>query len=358
MKARNSNIELLRIISMMMIISLHFWGHCVDISNVEMFSFTYFFGWFFRGLSHVAVNVYVLISAYFLCKSSFKFNKLIKLILEVWFYSVLIYALCCITGKTTPSFGGILHAGLPILFGEYWFATIYVGMYIISPFLNKALSAFDKKEMGRLIWVLLLLFSLIPNILFYSKWLNFGEGYGIVWFVVLYSIGTYIREYVNIEELRKNKRELYSLCALFLFLPVISKALIAAVTTLIIGHQVASGAFFLNNSVIILPASVLVLLTFLSLGIRSEGGVFSKCVNFIAGSCFAVYLIHDNNRVRNDLWDFVYSHLDVNSLNIVWQYFSWIIVIFVICVLIDLFRRLLFWSVNSISNRIFTWKKK
>ena len=159
--------------------------------------------------------------------------------------------------------------------------------------------------------------------------------------------------------MQKNKRKLYGLCVLFLFLPVISKAAIAAVTTLLVGHQVASGAFFLNNSVIILPASVLVLLSFLTLVIRSEmGGVFSKCVNFIAGSCFAVYLIHDNNCVRNDLWDFVYSHLDVNSLNIVWQYFFWIIAIFVTCVLIDLFRRLLFWSVNRISYKIITWEKK
>lgn len=355
MKARNSNIELLRIISMMMIISLHFWGHCVDISNVEMFSFTYFFGWFFRGLSHVSVNVYVLISAYFLCNSTFKFKRLIKLVTEVWFYSVLIYVLYCASGRTTPSIGGLLHTALPVLFGEYWFATIYVGMYILSPFLNKALTAFDQKESRKLIFVLFLLFSLIPNIFFYSKWLNFGEGYGIVWFVVLYTIGTYIRNFVTTDILIENKRKIYWLCALFCVLPVISKATIAAVTTAIVGHQVASGAFFLNNSIIILPASVLVLLSFLTFDIK--GIAISKLVNFIAGSCFAVYLIHDNNRVRNDLWNFVHEHLDINSLNIVWQYFLWIIIIFTACVAIDLVRRLLIYMVNQVANRIISLRK-
>lgn len=357
MKVRNSNIELLRIISMMMIISLHFWGHCVDISNVEMFSFTYFFGWFFRGLSHVSVNVYVLISAYFLCKSSFKSKRLIKLVAEVWFYSVLIYVLYCASGRTTLSIGGLFHTALPVLFGEYWFATIYVGMYILSPFLNKALSAFDQKESRKLILVLLILFSLIPNLFFYSKWLNFGEGYGIVWFVVLYTIGAYIRNYVTIDSLLANKRRLYWLGALFCALPVISKATIAAVTTAIVGHQVASGAFFLNNSIIVLPASVLVLLSFLTINIG--GGKISKCINFVAGSCFAVYLIHDNNRVRNDLWNFVYQNLDINSYNIVWQYFLWIIIIFTACVAIDLVRRLLIFIANHIANKITPiWKKK
>lgn len=356
MKARNSNIELLRIISMMMIISLHFCGHCVDISNVEMFSFTYFFGWFFRGLSHVSVNVYVLISAYFLCKGTFKFKRLVKLVAEVWFYSVLIYVLYCATGRTTLSFGGLIHTALPVLFGEYWFATIYVGMYILSPFLNKALTAFDQKETKNLILVLLLLFSLIPNIFFYSKWLNFGEGYGIVWFVVLYTIGTYIRNYVTTDSIVANKRKIYWLCALFCALPVISKATIAAVTTAIVGHQVASGAFFLNNSIIVLPASVLVLLTFLTFDIK--GAAISKCINFIAGSCFAVYLIHDNNRVRNDLWNFVHEHLDINSLNIVWQYFLWIIIIFTACVAIDLVRRLLIYIVTQIANKIISLRKQ
>lgn len=356
MKARNSNIELLRIISMMMIISLHFWGHCVDISNVEMFSFTYFFGWFFRGLSHVSVNVYVLISAYFLCKSTFKFKRLVKLVAEVWFYSVLIYALYCATGRATPSTGGLLHTALPVLFGEYWFATIYVGMYILSPFLNKALTAFDQKESGKLILALLLLFSLIPNIFFYSKWLNYGEGYGIVWFVVLYTIGTYIRNYVTTDILLENKRKIYWLCALFCALPVISKATIAAVTTAIVGHQVASGAFFLNNSIIVLPASVLVLLTFLTFEIK--GVIISKCINFIAGSCFAVYLIHDNNRVRNDLWNFVHEHLDITSLDIVWQYFLWITIIFTACVAIDLVRRLLIFIVTQTANRINSLRKQ
>ena len=89
-KSRESKIELLRIFSMLLIISLHWGGYCINILTLKLYSFEWFFCWFIRGIAYISVNVYVLITAYFLCKSPFRIRKLIKLVVEVWFYSVFI----------------------------------------------------------------------------------------------------------------------------------------------------------------------------------------------------------------------------------------------------------------------------
>lgn len=88
---RLSNIELLRVVSMLLIIATHFWGHGIDLAAIEPFTLPYYFGWFIKGISYVSVNIYVLISAFFLCKSKFRVSKLLVLWLEIEFYSILFY---------------------------------------------------------------------------------------------------------------------------------------------------------------------------------------------------------------------------------------------------------------------------
>lgn len=44
--------------------------------------------WLLESFCIVAVNVYMFISGYFLCTSSFKVSRLIQLWLQIWAYSV------------------------------------------------------------------------------------------------------------------------------------------------------------------------------------------------------------------------------------------------------------------------------
>ena len=99
-KEKNGNIEILRIVSMIMILILHFFYHgnilnempkkinllCVSTISVEV-------------LCIVAVNIFILISGYFLCKSKFDINKIIKLYGEIFVYSLIIGFILLLTNK-------------------------------------------------------------------------------------------------------------------------------------------------------------------------------------------------------------------------------------------------------------------
>ena len=111
---RNSNIELLRILSMLMIISLHYWSNCVSLNELPTFSGAFYFGNFIRGFSYSSVNIYVLISAYFLCKSTLRLNKLFRLWSCVLFYSLFGFFIAIKVGFATFSLSELIKIITPI----------------------------------------------------------------------------------------------------------------------------------------------------------------------------------------------------------------------------------------------------
>ena len=92
-KLRNSSFELLRIISMLLIVAHHFVVHG-KFDLTSMFNKNIFFLQSLSMFGKLGVNLFVLISGYFSCMQPspphIKFSKLIKLEIEVIFYSILI----------------------------------------------------------------------------------------------------------------------------------------------------------------------------------------------------------------------------------------------------------------------------
>lgn len=86
---RQSNFELLRIVCMILIIAHHFSVHSIIPENISRLN-RFIFDVFAIG-GKVAVNVFVLISGYFMVKSKFKLQKLLMLIFQTFFYSIVIY---------------------------------------------------------------------------------------------------------------------------------------------------------------------------------------------------------------------------------------------------------------------------
>ena len=93
MKERNSNLELLRIIAMFIIVAHHYVVNSgiVSLYDFNNISFNMIFSqiWGFGG--KMAINIFVLISCYFMCTYKLTWLKILKLYLEIKFYSVLIF---------------------------------------------------------------------------------------------------------------------------------------------------------------------------------------------------------------------------------------------------------------------------
>ena len=130
---RSSNIELLRILSIIGVIILHYNNRTIG-GGFE----------YSEGINHVilsvlesvfisAVNIFVLISGYFMSKSQ-KRNiiKPLQLIVQVIIFSEAAYLIKCAAGSAVLSLKSLFSHLIPC----NYFVILYVALYFISPFLN------------------------------------------------------------------------------------------------------------------------------------------------------------------------------------------------------------------------------
>ena len=125
-----ANLEVLRCVAMMMVVVLHYLGKGGLLPDLTApLSVQDMVAWLLEAFCIVAVNVYMMISGYFLCESSFKLSRLLTLWLQLWLYSVGIGVLAAVTG-IVPAAEVSTHYYLTLLFpvtmGHYWFLTAYV----------------------------------------------------------------------------------------------------------------------------------------------------------------------------------------------------------------------------------------
>ena len=153
-KPRMANLELLRCIAMMMVVVLHYLGKSGLLGNLERDNLTTVntAAWVLESFCIVAVNVYMLISGYFMCESTPKLSRLVKLWLQVWFYSMGVGLLAQATGLM-PKYEADTYYWitliLPVFMEHYWFITAYVFLYLFLPFVSAGIRKMTKPQMKR-----------------------------------------------------------------------------------------------------------------------------------------------------------------------------------------------------------------
>ena len=192
MSVRKPNFELLRIIAMLMIVTLHYNIHAdallqlgVPASKVQIFATV------IETFCITGVNVYVLLSGYFLSQTNIKLSRILKLICQVYFYTILISVAMMMVGTYTVGSDDTIYKTAQYLFPisseHYWFVTAYVIMYVLSPVLNAAVNALSRIQLKTVIIGLLIWFcgikSLVP-VMFVTD----HAGYDYGWFICLYLI--------------------------------------------------------------------------------------------------------------------------------------------------------------------------
>ncbi len=88
-----------------------------------------------------------------------------------------------------------IKQSFPILTYEYWFIVMYILLLLISPLLNIIINNIKQEEYKTLIKLALFVFSIIPSINIFGDEFGTNSGYSLIWFVVLYFIGAYLKIY-------------------------------------------------------------------------------------------------------------------------------------------------------------------
>ena len=348
-KSRQSNMELLRIVAMLMIITLHY----LDKGNVlpdfeQMSTVNHYIAWILEAFCFVAVNLYVLISGYFLCTSRFTFRKLFLLWVQIVFYSWIIGGIFLLTGLAGEGATGIyelIFIALPVSAGHYWFATIYVLLFAVSPFLNAAIDKMDKNRHRICIAVLLVIFCLWNTVLPITNPVADGNGMDIAWFVTLYIIAAYLRKY---PEDMKHKKWVYAIGYIGCSILTFGAGLVLLWVEKVLGKL---GGYATNwyayNSLPVLAAAVCLFVIFVKTEIKHVG--ISKIINVTAGATFGVYLIHEHRNLRYLWQQWLQVEQNAGEPWMILNLLGSVLLVFTVCTLIELLRKQLF---GLLTNRM------
>lgn len=270
---RQSNFELLRIIGMLFIVMHHLAVHGdygkVLAANSAVIRF-------FEIGGKIGVNLFILISGYFLIDSQFNYKKIIKLLSETTYYSFFIYLIFLTSGKIGFTIIDLLSALFPIFSGTYWFATSYIITYCLFPCLNAIIKNCTKRYL--IFAIILLIF--IQSVIYTFSGANIFSDTG--WFLTLYLVAAFLKLYpVNMLNSLK-----------FTMITAVLSFILIAVFNIFTDINL-----WTMTNLVCLVCSLAIFCTTKNVRIKHN-----KAINNIAATTFGIYLIHDNPLLRKFLW--------------------------------------------------------
>ena len=355
---RMANIELLRIIAMVMVVIMHFLYHSGSLMEVgSPLSSVRVIGTLLEMFCLVAVNTYVFISGYFGVKESFKPSKAVALLCQIWFYSLLIPLVLSAAGVPTVGYGegsfniyGLVQYLFPIETEHYWFATAYLAMYLFVPFLAAGMRKMKKRELQILLAMLLVFFSLEKTILpLYLATDRYGYDFG--WFLCLFVAAGYIRLYgIPWLEKRPHAAGLYVLsCVLIWLLAMASNTLGSEIETFI--HY--ANMLYTYNHLLCVTGAVSLFYMFKNLRIKE--GRFAKAVRTLAPYTFGVYLLHEHVLVRYEWMKWLGVENVKESYLFVPHLLVCVLVVYAVGTAADFVRAWVFARVRAVAGRM--WRQ-
>ncbi len=289
-KARSSNFELLRIISMILIVAHHY-------SIYSEFNFEY-------GLSvnklcvqiltlggKLGVNCFVLITGYFSVNTcEFKWKSIIKFIYQITVFSVIMGIISFIVNPDAFSVKNLISIFLPFHIAYWWFANSYLVFLLFIPLLSIVVNNISKKMHLTTLMIMLIIWSILPTFKF-----NAMEFNNVGWFICLFLISAYIKKYpCKLTDNRKLSIWIFALSSFIIVMYVIICDILGPKYNSIGNDAIRLSA---TNMFPLLLQSISLFLIAKNTNIGS-----SKAINKIASCMFGIYLLHDYPFSRKLIW--------------------------------------------------------
>jgi len=303
MQVRRTNFEVLRILSILMIIVFH----CVHWSNIgpEMRIANRVILDLAKHGGEIGVCCFMLISGWFLPETKFRWGKFVSIFCMAVVYMAAEKAVLAAHGMPVE---WSLKELLPVSNPLYWYVTVYIYIYLLTPAFGKMLPALSKKELGALVLSQLILWWAVPTILLgfimgepNTESMPYFNRY--ICMVVVYLEGYYLRRF----GLPLTKRRLwfatlasFGMTALYVW---------AKDGGLLPRGRLASTFFWTPNSLLMLFMSTGLFLLFAGWEGPARGG---RALTRIASCTLGIYLFHDGP-IRNILWNETFPYVPGQS---------------------------------------------
>lgn len=188
---RNSSIELLKLIAMLLIIISHTiprYGNyvsCINFSEARPGAINYVL-YVFHYFGQIGNSIFIICSAWFLCDSKIiKKKKIVHMYIDTFFVSI---TWLLIIGKIgfCPPIKDIIKSFFPVFFKNNWFVTCYIVFYVLHPILNNIIEQMNQKQHIR-ITLLAIGYAILATLWSQAYYYTEVVGFIIIYFIISYT---------------------------------------------------------------------------------------------------------------------------------------------------------------------------
>ena len=318
---RLTNIELCRIVAILMIIGLHYFLYALNGFNVLEKGQTSVVYHLLESFCIIGVNLFIIISSWFSTRIySINIRKILYLLFLVVLYGLLDWFLDGYLNANDHSVESLVKAVFPFFWGGKWFVSAYIIYLCAIPFLNTLLYHLHYRSHLILIAIMTLLFSIWPS--FFPNPPIDDYGYGFMNFVLIYVVINY---------LKKNSFSLPLKQSVFLFF-------LSYIIT-VLGSMMGFSNWSYNNPITIVQAFS-VFSIFLNIKIPQ-----STAINWISSCTFGVFLIHTSVYFSSLFYGQLFkADIMIRSLSpglLIVHFVICVIVFYIFCVFLESLRLLI-----------------
>lgn len=344
-KQRSSNLELYRIVCMLLIVAHHYVVNSgLTYPDGPMMtsptSMNTLFLWGIGMWGKTGINCFLMITGYFMCKSQITLQKFLKLMLQIYLYKIVIYVIFLCTGYEVFSVTRIMKLMMPIWGINTNFTSCFIVFWLTIPFWNILIKGMTQRQHLILLALLLGVYTLL------GSYPNFIISFNYVtWFGVIYLIASYIRLYPH--KILNNSW----LWGWVTFLSVLLALISGWAMQVMFGNHGALTFVSESNKIFAVMIAVCSFLWVKNIHIP-----YSKFINAVGASTFGVLLIHANSdAMRTWLWrdtvDCV-GHYSLPLGELALYTIGVVLTVFSVCVVIDYLR------IQLIEKPFFKWFDK
>lgn len=280
-KTRESNMELLRLVAMLLIMLIHASNRALptpDAADIASQPSSAFLQLLTRSFSIVGVDVFVMLSGWFGIRT--RWSRLGELLFQVVFFGLLCLGVYYAVFGQMPCSAVVCVKTILLLDPDsYWFIKCYLALYFFAPVLNAFVESATQRQFAT---VLLTLFGFqfaFGWVFEATSWLC--AGYSLPFFMCLYLLARYMHLHQPWFAQFSKRTDLT------IYLSVVA---VVTITAFFMRRYFnLGGVLYFYNSPTTILAAMYLLLFFSKLSLRS------RLINWIAASALAVYLTHSNN---------------------------------------------------------------
>ncbi len=313
---RNSSIELMKVIAIIMIILSHsmpdgdgsLGSSFIDIDTVTT-NWQLLLAGLFKNMGQIGNDMFLVASCWFLVDSKqAKRSKVAGFLADSWFCSILMLVVFLLLGYSF-SIKYIFKQFFPATFNNCWFLTCFVLFYMIHPLLHAALESMDQKTLLRFNVVFFILYNcigfLMGNTMFYfSELIGFCGFYFLVGYLKKYAADTFMKKSFILAVL---------LAGIVLWILSFAATDFLGFKVSMLSDQLMRWDTIMNPCFVLIGVG--------AFGLAHSGSFYSKAINYISSLSLIIYMLHANIIIRQygrwDLFAWIKSNFGYDRL-ILW----------------------------------------